>query len=145
MKSAKLLAAAFATGLALITAAVTVPDAASAAPHTHQVPKPKTFTLSNKDNRTALTVLKGDTVTVRLTGQQNGDSTWAWSGPTAADNAVLRRDAQSTAPNGDAMATFHPRASGTTTLDSQLRCVPRRADHSCSHAVVPWQVTVRVK
>ncbi|KJY42397.1 hypothetical protein VR41_08110 [Streptomyces sp. NRRL B-1568] len=106
---------------------------------------PKHFDLSNKDNSTSISVHKGDEITVRLAGEQKDTSTWAWSEPTAADGAVLQRSGAGTSPNGDSTAVFHARADGTTTLDSQLRCVSRKSGQTCSHVVVPWQATVKVK
>lgn len=106
---------------------------------------PKHFDLSNKDNSTSISVHRGDEITVRLAGEQKDTSTWAWSEPTAADGAVLQRSSAGTSPNGDATAVFRARADGTTTLDSQLRCVPRKPGQACSHVVVPWQATVKVK
>ncbi|MFB7502024.1 hypothetical protein [Streptomyces broussonetiae] len=88
---------------------------------------------------------KGEEITVRLSGEQTESSTWAWSAPTAANGTVLRRDEARTLPNGDATAVFHARADGTTTLDSQFRCGPRKPGQVCSHVVVPWQATLKVR
>ncbi|WP_042418745.1 hypothetical protein [Streptacidiphilus anmyonensis] len=132
MKTARLAGMALAATLALVAGSPT-----SAAPkHLH---------LANRDDRQSLTVHKGDEITVQLAGRQSADSTWAWSAPTSADGTVLRRDEAGTAADGDASAVFHARADGTTTLDARFRCVPRKEGQPCSHAVVPWQVTVRAR
>ncbi|OLZ69510.1 hypothetical protein AV521_18555 [Streptomyces sp. IMTB 2501] len=130
--------AALAAALTLVAA----PLAASAA--TPSV-APKHRELSNKDNRSSLTVHKGDEITVRLSGEKNNNSTWGWSVPTAANGTVLHRDTARTAPNGDATGVFHARADGTTTLDSQFRCISRTDGEACSHVVISWQVTVTVR
>ncbi|MEV6029229.1 hypothetical protein [Streptomyces sp. NPDC052036] len=129
----------------MLSATTAVVLSAGAAAATPALTAPKHLNLSNKDNRQSFTVHKGDEITVRLTGEQTGTSTWAWSAPTAANRSVLRRDAASTRPNGDATALFHAQAGGTTTLESQLRCLPRKPGSACSHAVVQWQVTVKAR
>ncbi|WP_311696908.1 hypothetical protein [Streptomyces gibsoniae] len=130
---------------AVLSASTAVILSAGAAAATPAQTVPKHLNLSNKDNRQSFTVHKGDEIIVRLTGQQTVTSTWAWSAPTAANRSVLRRDAATTRPNGEATAVFHAQADGTTTLDSRLRCVPRRPGSACSHVVVPWQVTVKAR
>ncbi|WP_171168913.1 hypothetical protein [Streptomyces sp. I05A-00742] len=133
MKSVRLMTAALAAVLALTT------PTALAAPKA-----PKRLELSNKHNRQSFTVHKGADITVRLSGTQTDNSTWAWSVPTSAVGTVLRREATGRAANGDVTAVFRAVADGTTTLDSQLRCAPRKPGHACSQAVVPWQATVKV-
>ncbi|MFF4160234.1 hypothetical protein [Streptomyces sp. NPDC001678] len=142
MTTTRLLTAALTAALALTTAPLASATTPSAAP---KPPKQRHLRITNQDNRQSFTVHKGDEITVRLSGERTPGSTWAWSVPTAADGAVLRRGGAGTAPNGDTTAVFHAQADGTTTLDSQLRCVANEPGHACSQAVVPWQTTVRVR
>ncbi|MEU7169526.1 hypothetical protein AB0A70_33555 [Streptomyces morookaense] len=139
MKTARLTVAALAAALAL-----TATPLASAMPGGGHA-KPKHLDLGNKDNRQSFTVHKGEEIDIHLSGEQNESSTWAWSTPTAADDKLLHRDTARMLPNGDATAVFHARADGTTTLDSQFRCRSRSSGQVCSHAVVQWQVTVKVR
>ncbi|GAA2931766.1 hypothetical protein GCM10020221_29490 [Streptomyces thioluteus] len=142
MKTARLLTAALTAALALTATATT----SSATPQTTS-PKiaAKRLNLSNKHNRQSVTAHKGDEITVHLTGEQTESSTWGWTAPTAASTAILRRDAVGSSSTGETTAVFHAQAAGTTTLDSQLRCTPRKSGHTCSDTVVPWQVTVKVR
>ncbi|GAA0385661.1 hypothetical protein [Streptomyces luteireticuli] len=140
MRTARLAMATLAAALTL-TATAATPSASATAPTVAA----KHLNLSNKHNRQSVTVHKGDEITVHLTGEQTESSTWGWTAPTAASAAVLRRDAVGSSSNGEATAVFHAYAAGTTTLDSQLRCTPRKSGHACSDTVVPWQVTVKVR
>ncbi|KNB52114.1 hypothetical protein [Streptomyces caatingaensis] len=139
--TARLLATAVATATLALTTSATTTATATPAPTLAA----KRLNLSNKHNRQSFTVHKGDEITVHLTGEQTPTSTWGWTSPTAANTAVLRRDAVGSSSNGEATAVFHARDTGTTTLDSHLRCTPRKPGQNCSDVVVPWQVTVKVR
>ncbi|MDT0449681.1 hypothetical protein [Streptomyces hesseae] len=147
MTTTRLLTAVLTAALALTAAPLTAAPLASATTPSAapKPPKHRHLNLTNQDNRQSLAVHKGDEITVRLSGERTPNSTWSWTVPTAADGTVLRRGAVGTAPNGDTTAVFHAQADGTTTLDSQLRCVADQPGHVCSQAVVPWQTTVRVR
>ncbi|MBH1934895.1 hypothetical protein I5Q34_11520 [Streptomyces sp. AV19] len=134
MKTARLLVATLAVALTLSATATTSSAIAG-----------KQRNLSNKHNKQSVTVHKGDEITVRLTGDQSAKETWGWTAPTAANTAILRRDAIGASSTGETTAVFHAHSAGTTTLDSQLRCVSRKSAQTCSDVVVPWQVTVKVR
>ncbi|MEV5507989.1 hypothetical protein [Streptomyces orinoci] len=129
----------------LMTMVLAAVVALSAAPLAAAKPGPRHLTLSNKDNRQTVVVHTGDEIDVRLSGERKENSDWLWSAPSSANGAVLHRHSTGRAAGADTVAVFHAHSDGTTTLDSELRCVSRKSGYSCSRVAVPWEVTVTVK
>lgn len=140
MRTTRLMAVPFALALALTTVALTGPATAAA-----ERVSGAEIVLKNADNNRAVTVDKGDTVRVELTGTRNSRVMWAWNRPMSDDEWVLTTGGSYTLPDGNAAGIFWANDPGTTTVHTYQVCVPVAPDTFCPQVVLPWKVTVVVK
>ncbi|MYU55331.1 MULTISPECIES: hypothetical protein [Streptomyces] len=144
MKTATRLTASLALGMALAATTAAVPGDATAAPHPHQIRAARSVTLTNADDGRTVTVARGDTVTVKLTGIRDQGVRWAWSEPAATAPGVLRRSRGGTSPDGGASAVFRAVGRGTSDVTAYRRCVAAPG-HVCPRIVIRWRAAVVVK